>query len=255
MSLRSGLQHYFQFEEASGTRSDSVGSATLTEVGGTVGRATGKQGYGALFTGDDAIYLRSSTGLLAPRPDLGDFTISFWTTLTAFPTTMYALYMGAHSREIEFWIETGYSIFTINNAGNGFNISSAYGEISTEIHTTFKHWVLVFDSDEASGLIYEDGTAQTKVTDTTGSFADSMANDRLLIGAGSSTGSGYWIGVIDELGLWNRKLTTNEIGQLYRGGLGYSGIQDTDIEDQASLNPGINPKVRKYFGHLNDTIF
>jgi hypothetical protein len=70
-----GLVHYYEAEEASGTRVDDVGSADFT-AGGTVPSGTGKFGNGASVS--------VGNYLSVPTPDFlpTTFTIGFWINIS-----------------------------------------------------------------------------------------------------------------------------------------------------------------------------
>jgi hypothetical protein len=59
------------------------------------------------------------------------------------------------------------------------------------------------------------------------------------------------------IGYWNRMLTNDEVTWLYNSGTGRraSEVANRAVDaDNAAKNPGVNPFLRRYMGHVNDTV-
>jgi hypothetical protein len=219
-AINTGLVSFWKLNEASGSRSDSVGTNTLTETSGSVASTSGKLGSAGQFGGGSTAYL-SIPNNSSFNTGGGDFSISLWVYLDNRTGTQvfaskysgggYALYYESVSHAFVF----------STYAGSNFAIGTALGDPATG---TWYHLVGVHDSVTKTNTIRINDqytntvTAVTDQPDTTGPFT---------IGA-FSTGAYTTNGRIDAVGFWNRTLTSGEITSLYNSGTGLelSGTPD-----------------------------
>lgn len=87
-----------------------------------------------------------------------------------------------------------------------------FGESGTLADATWAHYVLTWASGTGNFKLYKNGTLNASDT----MAAVTLGGD-LAIGYTASTGT-YFNGSLDEIGIWNRVLTTAEITTLYGGG-------------------------------------
>ena len=87
----------------------------------------------------------------------------------------------------------------------------------------WSHWALTWDKTTAR--MYKNGVEVETATKISGrSFSTSNPqNTGLRIGADSNSGSSNYDGVMDDIGIYKRKLTATEIGKLYNNNGGYQG--------------------------------
>lgn len=99
---------------------------------------------------------------------------------------------------------------------------------SSSVITIYQHIMCVYNGTDVS--LYFDGSQEDQDTQT-GTMKYTLSDQPLCIGfwEDNSAGNQYWIGNIDELGLWNRSLTQSEITQLYNGGTGITYISFADV--------------------------
>lgn len=89
----------------------------------------------------------------------------------------------------------------------------------------WQHIVLIYDSSSTANdpIMYINGASQTiNETASPSGTVESDASNNLWIGARNDSGtpSREFDGLIDELALWDRGLTSDEVSQLYNGGDG-----------------------------------
>lgn len=198
------------------TRNDSVGTNHLTDVN-TVTSTTGKVGDCAQFVAANLETLTRASNASLQTGDI-DFTIAAWVyldTVGANRTVMakndagqseYAMRYISASNRFEFFVaESGGSTKTV--------LATTLGAPST---ATWYFLVAWYDSTNDTINISGNAGAANQTTGvnppgaTTGTF-------RLgLLQAGTHA----WNGRIDAVGFWKRLLTSDEITQLYRGGVG-----------------------------------
>ena len=87
-------------------------------------------------------------------------------------------------------------------------------------------WALVAGVMESNRTILYLGTTNGVLTSKTNNVANSVATltGPVRVASDSSSGSRYFNGAIDEVGLWNRALSAAEIGQILTNGMAGGGI-------------------------------
>jgi len=225
MSLLTNLVSYWKLDETSGTRVDSHGSNNLTD-NNTVLSATGVISNGADFEDTNSEYLNitdaSQTGL-----DLtGNRSFSLWVKPETTPSSgngMAMFYKWGGSQAQYGFIYADVSgtkrlRFLGYNTCGGSNINHDWTHtLSTSV---FTHLVLTYTQSNSDAELWINGVSQgivdagfTGGQNCTGAFSI------------SSLGSGiqwYWDGVIDEVGVWSKVLSSGEIGELYNAGAGFA---------------------------------
>jgi len=229
-TLLSGITSYYKLDETSGTvANDSVGSINGTLNEGSF-ISSGKINYGWNIPNQDGSYgIRFGTGNFCynwSQP----VTFNMWINFAALDgTTKFFL-----SNENVDGTEIGYYL-SMNPIGDS-RINFAYKNTNTfsafirttgiPITTTGIWYMLTFTNDgsgNASGLnIYVNAVkpSQEIISNNLGGRS-TVSTTQLSLGARSITG-GIWgpTATFDELGIWTRELSTDEITELYNSGTG-----------------------------------
>jgi len=200
-SLLTGLAAYWTMDEASGARADSAGGGYALAENGAVGQAAGKIGSAASFDGAEANYL-SRSGAFLPTDALA---VSLWVNVT----TAVGFDMFAGAPTTGSWVN-GWGLFYSGAfmafVGTNADFISA-GVPSAGWHHALLNW------DGATTEFFWDGASQG-----TQAKVGAIANGTMTVGFGDSGGSP--VALIDELGVWSRALTADEIAALYNAGAG-----------------------------------
>lgn len=219
-TLPTNLVSYWELEEASGTRVDSHGSNDLTD-NNTVTQGTGKIGYGADFERANSEYLNKSDNVSLSIT--GDMSLSLWVKIesqVSAGTVEYNLcskYLPSTNRSWGFaYIHNGgtYALQVITSS-TGSTIK--YGNITQTLTPgSWHHIVYLYDASASSIEIYVDGSS----IGTIGSLTSSLYDGTAAFELGAQNGSYTLDGVLDEVGLWSKKLSGSEISDLYNSGSG-----------------------------------
>lgn len=210
--LLTDLVSYWKLDEASGVRYDSHGSKDLTDVN-TVGQSTGKIDSSALFVRANSEFLRYNSGGL--EPGAGSWTGSMWVNFTT---------VGSENPLIS---SGGFSFPSFNVRHNGtawvlYVIDSAT-VTATYTHTpstgTWYHVAGVIDKTLNMLYLYLNG-AQVASASIAGAGLDTFGvNWNFSLGKHQQS-SQYLNGLLDEVGIWSRALTSDEVADLYNSGAG-----------------------------------
>lgn len=234
MALRDNLVSWWELNETSGTRYDAHGSNDLTD-NNTVLYAAGKQGNGADFEDANSEYLSISDASQTGLDITGDLSFSCWIKPETTPSggagmaMMYKWAGGSASYGLIYIDVAGTKKIRLNiyqDGSNNIPFDWTVGSLST---TSFTHIVVRFDVlGHPSGT----GTAELFVNGTSVGTVTNGSASSIYSGTGafsiSSLSSGiqwYWDGVIDEAGIWSKKLSDTEVSDLYNSGngLNYAG--------------------------------
>jgi len=210
--LNTGLVSYWAMRtNTSTTVFDEYGTNTGTAVNGVLfGSAYGKRDNGAGFDGvNDYVRALDSASLSVT----GLLTISAWQKTSVAVGHYVSKYSSANARSYGFYVETGTGKPTLVLSSLTGSFAGVTATASTSItNGAWRHVVAVYDSTNV--FIYIDGTNQTLALTGTvpASIADSSAN--LHIGVDAALAQ-YFNGSIDEVAIWNRALSSNEVYQIY----------------------------------------
>ena len=210
-NMTTKLSHYYSMDQQSGKVVDIAGNSftmNLTTLqGDPLTNNTGIYGNATNFTGDD----RYSSGTTANWDSAVEGTLQMWLRPSSLGTAKFASGFNAGGYNLGDWyfgMHTSYKPF--------FSLGDGGGEVSILGNSAFVagQWKLVIiEWSNSTGMkMYVNGTLQsttqagmlTRPTQTTQYFflgADGWAG----------TADGYWVGTIDEVAIWNRTLTTDEI--------------------------------------------
>lgn len=208
VGLSEGLIHYYALEENTGANAlDSIAGKTNGTVlsGGTW--TQGKLGYGLNVTSDDgAINLSRITG----TSENMTFSLALWFWDDHVQADHEFIYLDATH---------GDKIFAQTFGGYRFVTENEYSGIFDYAQYKQSKWVFqVYIRNETGYYMYENGTYLAPnggtATRSSGTFND------FYIGKYYDTGTDSMRGIIDEIGIWNRSLTTDEIIAMYNNGVG-----------------------------------
>lgn len=223
-SLSTSLVSYWELEEiqtGSGvTRVDSHGTNDLTD-NNTVGDATGIEGTGADIELSNSEHLSitdaSQTGL-----DLsGDFTIQTWVKFESLPSNGAG--MGIITKDTLTTANAYFmSVFTSGGVVYAYN---QVNRTTTDLVQNFAAWnpstgvwyhlLLVYDASAGNLKFYVDNSLLANNTDGT---VTSIQNNSLPFSIGSHDGKRFFDGVIDEVAVWSKVLSSTERADLYNSG-------------------------------------
>jgi hypothetical protein len=183
---------------------DRLGGNSGTLIGGA-GYTAGKVGQGFSITGDvSAVTVGSASNL-----QFQNFTIECWMRLT--DASLLSTEDGSGSGYLFAFGEGGYG-FGVSDGGDLFLSQIGAGVLyaRAEISDTNFHHVAATQSD-SNVVFYVDGVAfSAGVFATTYTFSTSAA-----IGARGDTLVNSFLGVVDELSVYDRALSAPEIGSIY----------------------------------------
>lgn len=241
MELADNIVSYWKLDESSGNAADSVGSRTLTNTDVTY--TTGKISNGAVFDGDSAKLVRSAEDLGITnawtftcwvKPAAADMTEK--NILDIRPNSGAANYIG-----IQGIANMSIRALFFNSAGS---VVKDYRTSNNALSNG--NWTFVCLSwDGTNYNIYINGSADNavKTVDNSGTMTNTSRN--LYIGVEAGSGN-WWNGIIDEVGIWSRALTSDEISTLYNSGNGLTyPFTTTSIK---SINGLAYASVKSYNG-------
>jgi len=238
-SLGNDLVAYWDMDEVSGTRVDSASSNDLAD-GSSVGSAAGKLGNGADFELASTDYIWTSANQQL-NIESHSFTIATWIKIESYSgsgaiATMwngtnaqssYYLYTDAADSKVKF-----YSI-----TGTGTGGQSVFS--SATVSTGAWHFVVADYNRESHSLNLQIDNGTIATTALTNIPIETATNAFVI---GSHNGGGnYYDGMIDEMGVWKRTLTTQERTDLYNGTTGNTCTDDCN--DPTTTTPGIGTGI------------
>jgi hypothetical protein len=216
-TLTNGLLAYWALEEASGSRADSVGSNTLTDVN-SVGQASGIIGNAASFVAasNTALTITDNTTLSVGSVS---FTISAWFYKNALGSNQFFLSKGTggggSTTEYQLNITaTNLLQFGTSNGTTAVTLNS----IGTITASAWHHVVAWYDSGaDTINLRLNNAALRSTAALGRGGY-DSGGN--FSLGRFHALTTVDWDGRIDEVAFWKRTPTTAEQDELWNGGAG-----------------------------------
>ena len=246
MALTDNLISFWELEEASGTRVDSV-TATGNDLtdNNTVLSATGKVGNAADFELANSEYLSRADNASVSMGDI-DFTITAWVNMESKTeqhpiVSHYDATRDQRAYQLRYRDEIDRFDFFVDPVGTGSLAARVAADNLGSPSVATWYFVVAWHDATADTINIQvnDGTVNsaahlTGVLDSTSAFQ---------IGAQSAP-SDFWDGLIDQVGLWKRVLTAGERTQLYNSGngLSYAQMQARRIKDV--IYAGVLPKKR-----------
>lgn len=215
-TLLNDIKAYWKLDETEGaTAYDELDTYDGTIVGTPVQGSTGISGTAYLFE-EEAIDCGASVG------DMGtsNFSISCWINVPTLIGTLDGI-VGNFTYFPFYYL----ALFPSTKIGMRFNIPDGtdYDLYSNDVilEDTWYHIVILVDR---SGyvLMYLNNVKQTQELDISALSATPINNTYVfnIGGIGNNNSTYMFNGTIDEVGLWTRLLTVDEISELYNGGSG-----------------------------------
>ena len=233
-----GMISYWTFND--GTADDLLGINHGTIYGATW--TTGQVDGALSFDGTDDY-------VSVPQISLGDFTIEAWFKATSAPGTWSRIFDGGVGHY-------GVVIITPNHGRTGGDIGftildttgGAFHEIGSGVTVTVGQWYYVAIAHDKGGTgmkLYVNGVLTNSDPYNTESFDDWDVSQNWYIGKSNWSQDPYFPGIIDEVAIYNRLLTLEEIQQHYENGLnGYGYLPvDPKIIAITKINRAIAEKI------------
>lgn len=205
--LSVGLVSYWKLDETNGNAIDSHGTNDGTVNGATQG-VTGKIGNAYSFDGiDDYVNIGNDNSL--EFTDSNAFTLSAWVNLGQIDSSNREIIRRWEAGQTQYILrKTSANVFEIIwNDGSTKRITSTF----TLSAGQWYHVVGTFEIGNQN--LYLNGVSNGSRS-LTGSLASSTGNTYI-----GYTSAGFK-GTIDEVGIWNRALTSDNILELYNSGDG-----------------------------------
>lgn len=225
-SLDNGLVSWYSLDETTGTTAfDSLGRNDGTNNGTTINQ-TGKVNRSYDFERDNGNYISLPSGV-ATSIGSGSFSISMWinpeTSLSGTQYTVLLWNNPGSANEFRIHYYNGVLFFA--------TIRSEEGWISAEktISLNAGSWYYItatYNSSTKKQNIYVNAITGTEATRATATNAFSETTYLGKRDTTTTTNPDEFDGKIDEVAIWNRTLTTDEIALLYNDGdgLGYQQV-------------------------------
>lgn len=240
-TIPTSLISYWKLDEGSGTRDDAVGSSDLTANGtGGVGAGTGKKTNAADLELSESDFLERADNADLSTGDI-DFTVSAWVNMESKSTGTTAMTIvgkreSATVREYDVYY-TGatadrFALNLYNSGGTGVCTVNANNFGSPSVGTWY---FLVAWHDAAANtcnISVNNGTPDSAAE--SGVPSDTAANFR--IGAVYTTEVNFFDGLIDEVGFWKKKLSSQEITDLYNSGNGNTYTTSIPVYSEATIS-------------------
>lgn len=231
--LLTALDGFWTFDETSGTFADFSGNGrTLTAAGNPHGDGTNGIIGGALDldqSGTPKQYAYDATGSVGAYNVTDSFTASFW---LKYPEAIdeFAVFLARADGDRGWQIRNGPPgererlALWFTGDGTSFNRRSV-NTFTDGNKDQWTHFVVRYDSTAAQPVSFYRNDSWLNIATSSGS--PDLTEDYLpapgtsfSVGARDHDSGGPFNGMIDEMGLWSRALTRDEITALYNSGAG-----------------------------------
>lgn len=213
----SNLVAFWELEEASGARADSFASFDLSDIGG-VGSVAGIQGNCADFSGSNLLERVHETALEITANN--DKTITFWmrgAISIGVNAYLFHKWSGGKNFLIRANDSAGHIQFYLGDSGGG---TGGLAEGTTNVLDGSWHFIVVtYDGSDNKGRVYVDGNATPEGVHSTAQSPTSQSGGSIFVGAENTTNQSL-DGQMDEIGVWDRLLSTSEMSAIYNSGAG-----------------------------------
>lgn len=222
MALTDSLISYWKLDESSGNAADAHGSNTLTNNNTTSFVVGLINNAGDLEAGSSQYF--SITDAAQSGLDItGDISVSMWVKVESAPAAdgLYGLITKTPGSASGYYFLYGKDGTTPKLQSAFFNGASQTRGVKTsqDLGTgTWHHLVFTWAVATPNLTIYVDGSSVGATEDLTAATA--IANSAAPFEVGAFVGANFFDGLIDEVGIWSRVLTSDEVSSLYNGGAG-----------------------------------
>ena len=220
----SSLEAYWKLEESAGTRYDFADNVNLTDIN-TVDSSVAIVGSGAHFTRANSETLEAADSTFLNFGD-EDFTISFWASLDTKPgnaQTMVSKFRPPDNRQyfVDFTVGGGERFrFLVDSDGTSGTTIAFADSLGTPAANTLYFFVVWHDSVANTINIQIDNGGIDSAAHTGGAF---QGIAKFALGSYQDSGGSpteFLNGIVDEVGVWSRLLSTAEKTALYNSGAG-----------------------------------
>lgn len=243
MAITDNLLGYWKCDETSGTNlNDSIGTADGTLTNTTFGSG-GKINYGLL---SDALTAHGVGLGTSSQIDIrgGAFSFSAWFNCSSghggviyvdTPTS------GTLSGAWNYWsvyvdVSDGKVKFSVYSDPSGYNAGTYANQSSTSAyHDGAYHHVVCTISSAGVMHIYVDGSTVEAASSTLNNYKTMQTGKNKYIGQNWDGNNCFW-GYIDEVGVWNKELTSGEVTALYNSGDGLQYPFDLSLVNSNFFN-------------------
>ena len=220
MALIDNLVSYWKLDESSGNAADAHGSNTLTN-NNTTAYVAAKLNNGADFEAASSNFFSIADASQSGLDFSTALSVSMWFKFESFGAS-YDPLMNKTDNNQESWIftyrnGTNTLRFDPDQSGNG-TTTEALSVSWTPSTATWYHIVMAWDGSDKTARFYVNGSQQG--TDQVGTVVSSLYNGTapFQIGQNPRDTSVEIDGVMDEVGVWSRRITSAEVTSLYNGG-------------------------------------
>ncbi len=213
MSLNTSLAGYWKFDETSGNAEDSFGTSDLTN-NATTPYVAAKLNNGAdLELGSSQYFNVADNATLSIT---GDMTISGWIKLESGTLGTFVAKRDSTSnqRSFSFSLGTDSMVFGATSSGG------AVTDVSVAPTLTAGTWYMatvVYTASAGSAKFYLNGS-QVGTTQTGLPTSIFNSTSDFSIGCIFAPAQDFFDGIVDEVGIWARVLTSDELTTLYNAG-------------------------------------
>ncbi|MCA9013695.1 MAG: LamG domain-containing protein [Planctomycetaceae bacterium] len=212
IALGSNVLMYFPLDETSGNRVSAVNSSDILTSVATPGYGAGIKSNAIQFNGTTQyLYYDFGPGDVLDFEDT-DFTIALWLNFDSVATNENLIY-GPTFALAYYSFESKVRYFCYGDSTTGTAVSTA-----TVSASAWHLFVCTHDSVNNLVKLSIDGE-----TYNTAAFAGGLRtvplSSRLYVGRDSS-GSYFFAGMVDEMGIWNKAFSQAEVTALYNSGAG-----------------------------------
>lgn len=225
-SLNTNIIKYLDLENSS--LYDLTNSLYNDTIGGNPTFPTGLIGNAIACDGNDWVEMSAGRDWVSSD---STYSVSLWIngTTTADPQIIFDL--RENTDRITVRVDSGVVEFSIDNNDT---LDFEFGATASIIDGTWHH--LVYTQNNKDGKAYLDGSNIKNDTTVAGLQIGTTPSGAALCANGGLFSNGPFTGWIDELGIWNRTLTSSEVVQLYNGGVGMTYIGVFDNAPNITLN-------------------
>lgn len=219
----SGNVLLLHLNETSGTLADSSGNSnTGTNFGGTYGAAGRFDNAVGFDASAERIEVANSQSLNITK----DITISLWVKPNVNTHSSWN-YFAAHQSSLKY--EFGVYNAGLNPRWKVYNSSGISTEVSAGTMNVGNWHNVVGVRSGTSVLLYLDGVQVASNTNFQGDLRAAAGG----IIVGGDTGSRYFNGTLDEIAIWNRSLSAQEITGIYKRGATRLNLSVQSCDDSA----------------------
>ena len=246
--LENGLVGHWSFDGSLETQITDESGSGSTGYFSTTSQATssmivpGALGQAVQFDGvDDFINI----GHPAPLQITGSFSIAAWVKADSFPDPDNAIVskFGNSAGQYSYFAfvteDNGPKQFAVAVSGDGTAIAAQYSSSTVALHRWY-HVVGVYDTTGPTIELYVDGERNTDNQSLLGTIPASIYETTNDISIGKRLSTSFpsqWDGVLDDVRIYDRALSANEVKRLY--GLGATTHVNTTIDTNPDLNSGL----------------